>query len=67
MGSCEELFLQIQPYLISHLNLVWNPMLIMSLFVLGIGFLQNIVDLLEDVLDPFNEFVLFFSLELCMG
>jgi hypothetical protein len=31
-------------------------MLIMALLVLSIGFLQNIMDLLVDVLNPFNEF-----------
>jgi hypothetical protein len=49
MGSCEPLFLQMQPYLISHLKLVWYPMLIVALLVLGIGFLQNIMNLLLDV------------------
>jgi hypothetical protein len=31
MGSYEVFFLQMQPYLISHLKLVWYPMLIMAL------------------------------------
>ena len=44
-----------QPNLISLLEFVWNPMLIMALLVLGIGFLQNIMDLLSDVLNIFNE------------
>ena len=34
----------------------------MALLVLGIGFLQNIMDLLLDVLNPFNEPRLFFGL-----
>jgi hypothetical protein len=31
-------------------------MLTMALLVLGIGFLQNIMNLSFDVLDPFNKF-----------
>jgi hypothetical protein len=47
MGSCEALFLQMQPYLIiSHVKCVWHPMLIMALLVLGIGFLQIFMNLL---------------------
>ena len=53
--SYEVLFLQMQPNLIAHLEFVWNPMLIMALLVLGIGFMQNIMDLLSDVLNLFNE------------
>ena len=55
IGSCEVLFLQMQPNLVSHLEFVWNPMLIMALLVFGIGFLQNIIDLFLDVLNIFNE------------
>ena len=55
IGSYEAIFLQMQPNLVSHLEFVWNLMLIMALLVLGIGFLQNIMDLLSDVLNPFNE------------
>ena len=55
IGSYEELFLQMQPNLVTHLTFVWNPMLIMVLLVVGIGFLQNIMDLLSDVLKLFNE------------
>ena len=44
-----------QPNLVAHLEFVWNPMLIMELLVLGIGFLQNIMNLLSDVLNLFNE------------
>ena len=55
IGSCDTLFLQMQPNLVTHLEFVWNPMLIMALFVLGIGFLQNIMDLLSDVMNIFNE------------
>ena len=55
IGSYEELFLQMKPNLFSHLEFVWDSMLIMALLVLGIGFLQNIMNLLSDVLNPFNE------------
>ena len=41
--------------LVARLEFVGNPMLIMALLVLGIGFLQNIMDLLSDVLNLFNE------------
>jgi hypothetical protein len=67
MGSYEALFLQMQPYLISHLKLVWYPMLIVVLLVLGIGFLQNIMNLLLDVLDSFNKFGYLINLGLSMG
>jgi hypothetical protein len=55
MGSCKALFRQVQPNFISHSKLVWHPVLIMSLLVLGIGHLKNILNLLLDVLDLFNE------------
>ena len=44
-----------QPNLVAQLEFVWNPVLIMALLVLGIGFLQNIMDLFSDVLNLFNE------------
>jgi hypothetical protein len=46
---------------------VWYPVLIMSLLVLSIGFLQNLMDLLEDVLNPLNESGGFVGLRLNMG
>jgi hypothetical protein len=55
VGACEALFLQMQPHLITNLKLVWNLMLVMLLLVLGIGFLQDIMNLLLDVLDPFKK------------
>ena len=67
MGSCEVLFLQMQPYLISHLKLVWYPMFIMALLVLEIGFLQNIMNLLLDALDWFEKFGCSINLSLSMG
>jgi hypothetical protein len=67
MGSCKAFFLQVQPNFISHLKLVWHPMLIMALLVLGIGLLQNILNLLVDVLDPLNEPGSFVGFSLSMG
>jgi hypothetical protein len=66
MGSCKVFFLQVQPNFISHLKLVWHPVLIMALLVLGIGLLQNIMNLLADVLDPLNELGIFFGFSLSM-
>jgi hypothetical protein len=39
MGSCKVFFLQVQPNFVSHLKLMWHPMLIMALLVLVIGLL----------------------------
>ena len=44
-----------KPNLVTHLELVWNPMLIMVLLMLGISSLQNIMDLLLNVLNLFYE------------
>ena len=44
-----------QPNLVTYLEFVWNLMLIMVLLLLGIAFLKNIMDLLSDVLNIFNE------------
>jgi hypothetical protein len=49
MGSCKALFLQVQLNFISHLKLVWHPVLIMVLLELGIGILKNISNLLANV------------------
>jgi hypothetical protein len=67
MESYKAFFLQVQPNFISHLKLVWHLMLIMALFVLGIGLLQNILNLLAYVLDLFNELGIFVSFNLSMG
>ena len=42
-------------------------MLIMALLVLSIGFMQNLQDLLEDVMNPLNESGGFVGLKLNMG
>jgi hypothetical protein len=67
MGPCYVFFLQVQPNFISHLKLVWQTVLIMALFVPGIGLLQNILKLLMDVLGPLNELSIFFEFNLFMG
>jgi len=36
MGFVKSFFLQMQPYFVAHLKLVWHSMLIMSFLVLGI-------------------------------
>jgi hypothetical protein len=46
---------------------VWYPVLIMALLVLSIGFLQNLLDLLADVLNPLNESGGFVDRRLIMG
>jgi hypothetical protein len=67
MGSFEVLFLQMKPYLISHLKLVWYPMLIMALLVLGIGFLNNVMNLLLNVLDLLKKFGYSINIGLSIG
>ena len=56
-----------QPDFIAHLKLVWHLMLNMSLLVLGILFLENVMDLLVDVLDVLNEAASPITFELDMG
>jgi hypothetical protein len=56
-----------QPNFIAHLKLVGHLVLIMALLVLGIGLLQNILNLLVDVLDSFNEPGGFVGFGLSMG
>ena len=57
MGSSEALLLQMQPHFVTHLEVVWHPMLIMSLLVLSIGSVQDVMNLLADVLNALNEVV----------
>jgi hypothetical protein len=67
MRSCKVFFLQVQPKFISHLKVMWHPLLIMALLVLGIGLIKNIMNLLTDVLDSFNESGGFVGFILHMG
>jgi hypothetical protein len=46
VGSSEALLLQMQPHFVAHLEVVWHPMLIMSLLVLSIGSIQDVMNLL---------------------
>lgn len=55
-----------QPNYVTHLKLLWNPMLIMSLLLLGIGLLKDVMNLLAYVLDVFNKPICFISLRLYM-
>jgi hypothetical protein len=39
MGPYKAFFLQVQPNFVSHLKLMWHPMLIITLLILGIRLL----------------------------
>jgi hypothetical protein len=39
MGPYKAFFLQVKPNFVTHLKLMWHPVLIMVLLVLGIGLL----------------------------
>ena len=67
VGSYEILFFQMKPNLVAYLECVWNPMLIITFLVLAIIFLQNIMDMLSNALNSFNEYGLFFILRVSMG
>jgi hypothetical protein len=67
MGSYKELFLKVKPNFISHLKVAWHPMLIMALLVLVIGLMENILNMLVDVMDSFNELGGFVGFGLHMG
>jgi len=66
MGFDKEFFLQMQPNFVTHLKLMWHPMLIMPLLVLGAGILQYVVNLLTNVLDLFNKLGFFINLKIHM-
>ena len=55
IGSNKTFLLYMQLDLLSHLKLMWCPMLIMTFFVLSIGFIHDIMNLLVDVLNVFNK------------
>jgi hypothetical protein len=67
VGSSKALLLQMQPHFVAHLEVVWHPMLIMSLLVLSIGSVQDVINLLVDVLNVLNEVVFLVSLILDMS
>ena len=67
VGSSEAFLLQMQPHFVAHLEVVWHPMLIMSLLVLSIGSVQDVMNLLADVLNVLNEFVCLICLRLDMS
>ena len=66
MGPCKVLFLQMQPDLVSHLKLVWYPVLIMTLLVLNSSYVEYVMDLLANVLNVLNEVVGLVRFELGM-
>lgn len=55
MGLDKAFFLKMKPNFIAHLKILCHPMLIMSLLVLGIEFIQDVMNLLVNVLDVFNK------------
>ena len=65
--SSEALLLQMQPYFVAHLEVVWHPVLIMVLLVLGIGSVQYIMNLLADVLNALDEATCFVNFRLDMS
>jgi hypothetical protein len=67
VGSSKALILQMQPHFVAHLQVVWHPMLIMSLLVLSIGSVQDVMNLLVDVLNVRNEVVCLIHLRLDMS
>jgi hypothetical protein len=67
VGSSKAFLLQMQPHFVAHLEVVWHPMLIMSLLVLSIGSVQDVMNLLADVLNVLNEVVCLICLRLDMS
>jgi hypothetical protein len=67
VGSSEALLLQMQPHFVTHLEVVWHPMLIMALLVLSIGSVQYVMNLLADVLNVLNEVVCLIRLRVDMS
>jgi hypothetical protein len=67
MGGRKAVFLQMQPYLATNMKHVWNSMLVMSMFLFGIGLLQDIMNLLLEVLDWLNKFGCSIFLHLSLG
>ena len=65
--STEALLLQMQPYFVAHLEVVWHPVLIMALLVLRIGSVQYIMNLLVDVFNALNEATCFVNFRLDMS
>jgi hypothetical protein len=67
VGSSKALLLQMELHFFAHLEVVWHPMLIMSLLVLSIGSVQDFMNLLADVLNVLNEVACLVSLILDMS
>jgi hypothetical protein len=67
MGLGEMLLMQMYPYFFANLKMVWYPVLIMALLVPSIGFVENLLYLLEDVLNLLNQSGGFFDWRLIKG
>lgn len=55
MGHHKALLLQMQPNRVSLLKLMWHLALMMTLFVLSIGFFEYIMGFLVDVMNYFSK------------
>ena len=67
MGSSEALLLQMYPYFVTHLEVVWHSVLIMALLVLSIGSIQYVMNLFSDVLNALDEAICFVNFILDMS
>jgi hypothetical protein len=67
MGACDVLFLHMKPHLVTNLKLVRSSMMVMPFLILGIGLLQDIMNLFLEVMDLFIEFGWYVCLGLSVG
>ena len=67
VGSIEALLLQMQPYFVAHLEVVWHLMLIMLLLVLSINSFQYVMNPLEGIFNALDEVVRFVRFRLAMS
>ena len=67
VGSSEALLLQMLPYFVAHLEILWHPMLIMALLLISIGSVQYFMNLLADVLNALDEATCFVNFRLDMS
>jgi len=66
MCSRKALFMQMQSNFVTHMKLMRHLMLIVSLLVLGIGFIQDVMNLLVNLLDALYKPSCFINLRLYM-
>jgi hypothetical protein len=55
--TLQYLFVDVKPYPVSNLELMINPMLVMSRFILFLNFFQLLCDCLVHLLDPLDAIV----------